>query len=397
VNAVTAKRASDGNAYGRGAQYHDAEITEVGPGTPCGELMRRYWHPVAEAARVTSTPQKVRILGEGLVVFRDGTGRAGLLHARCAHRGTTLYYGRVEDRGIRCCYHGWLFDVEGRCLEQPCEPDLGAPHRDRIRQPWYPVEERYGLVWTYMGPPEKTPVLTRWDVLENLGPDETYCVDGHSTGGGGDDTVEVVPTNWLNDWENIMDPFHVPILHTTFSGVQFVPEMAVMPDVVWDHALHGLKYTAYRKLDDGRELDRVTMALLPYVRIVPDATLTPGPSCRIGWVVPIDDTSYRLFHVRRVAKGYQAPPPNYFGGRRWSDLTEAEHQRTPGDWEAQVGQGAISLHSEEHLASSDKGVVLLRRLLRQQIRVVREGGDPLGVTFDPAAAEIKLTAGNFFR
>ncbi len=399
MNQMAARRSPDGNAYGRGPQHHDAEITEVGPGTPCGEFMRRYWHPVSLSETLTDMPQELRILGEDLVIFRDRTGRVGLLHARCAHRGTTLYYGKVEDRGIRCCYHGWLFDVEGKCLEQPCEPDLGAAHRDKVRQPWYPVEERYGLVWAYMGPPERKPVLTRWDVLENLGPDEKYVVDDDATSAGGDHTTQIVPTSWLHDWENVMDPFHVPILHTRFSGVQFIPEVGVMPDVEWDHELHGLKYTAYRKLDDGREMDRVTIALLPYARIVPDAVtgLTPGPSRRIGWVVPVDDTHHRLFHIRRAPKDYVRPPLLPFNGRTWSELTEEEHRQTPGDWEAQVGQGPISLHSEEHLASSDKGVVMLRRILRQEIRKVAAGQDPMGVSFDPDKATVTVTAGNYFK
>ena len=106
------------------------------------------------------------MLGEDLILFRDKTGRPGLVQARCAHRGTTLYYGKVEERGIRCCYHGWLFDVEGRCLEQPCEPE-GGRFRDRVRQPWYPVQELYGLVFAYMGPPEKKPVLPRYDAWKS--------------------------------------------------------------------------------------------------------------------------------------------------------------------------------------------------------------------------------------
>src|SRR5262245_48616648 len=107
---------ASGSAYGREPQHHDAEITEVAPGTPCGEFMRRYWHPVELSARVVDRPRMLRILGEDLVIFRDRRGRPGLLYPRCAHRGTTLYYGRVEEDGLRCCYHGWLFDTEGRCL-----------------------------------------------------------------------------------------------------------------------------------------------------------------------------------------------------------------------------------------------------------------------------------------
>ena len=137
-----------------------------------GELMRRYWHTVGLAADAGATPRKVRVLGEDLILFRDGAGRPGLLHARCCHRGTTLYYGRVEERGIRCCYHGWLYDIAGNCLDQPCEPEGGAQHRHTVRQPWYPLEERYGLLFAYLGAPEKKPALPRFDALEELGEGE---------------------------------------------------------------------------------------------------------------------------------------------------------------------------------------------------------------------------------
>jgi phenylpropionate dioxygenase-like ring-hydroxylating dioxygenase large terminal subunit len=387
--------AHDGSAYGRGPQHHDAVITEVGPGTPLGELMRRYWHPIALSANVGERPQNARILGEDLILFRDKQGRPGLLYPRCAHRGTTLYYGKVEAEGIRCCYHGWLFSVEGHCLDQPCEPG-GGLHKDNVRQPWYPVQELYGLVWAYMGPPEKKPILPRWDTLENFGPGETIFATGSSFGAGGDETQEIVPCNWLQDWENVMDPFHIPILHTSFSGVQFVPEMGVMPEVAWDYAETGMRYTAYRKLDDGREMDRVTLALFPHVRIVPNVQLKPGPADSIGWVLPVDDTNFRLFHAMRVPEGFELRIP--LGDRKkWSTMTEAEHQRAPGDWEAQTGQGKISFHSEENLALSDKGVVMLRRLMKQQIKLVEEGGDPLGVNFDPAKAVHKVEAGNFYK
>ena len=155
ANAIDA-----GTGYTRKPSTHNAALTEVGRGKPMGELLRRYWHPVALVADASATPKAVRVLGEDLILFRDGQGRAGLVEARCCHRGTTLYYGRVEERGIRCCYHGWLFDTEGRCLEQPCEPE-GGLKRDRVRQPWYPVEELYGLIFAYMGgdaaPDRKSP------------------------------------------------------------------------------------------------------------------------------------------------------------------------------------------------------------------------------------------------
>jgi phenylpropionate dioxygenase-like ring-hydroxylating dioxygenase large terminal subunit len=396
MSTTESRPTASGTAYGRPESTYDRELAEVGPGTPCGEYMRRYWHPVAVANTVVAVPQNVRILGEDLIVFRDKKGRPGLLYPRCAHRGTTLYYGKCEDDGIRCCYHGWLFSVDGRLLDQPCEPGGASHNRDLIRQPWYEVEERYGLIWAYMGPPEKKPLLPRYDTLENLEPGEMYYATGSSFGAGGDDTRQIVPCNWLQDWENIMDPFHVPILHTSFSGVQFVEEMGVMPDVTYDHADHGMKYTAYRELPDGRKMNRVTQALFPHVRIVPDIHLKPGQPKSVGFVLPVDDTHFRLFHIFRAPEGFEAKPRPIIDGRKWSELTEAEHQAIPGDWEAQVGQGPISLHSEENLAGSDRGVGRLRHFLRQQIATVKNGGDPLGVTFTPGDETYHVLAGNYF-
>ena len=171
----------------------NSDLVLVGRRTPMGELLRRYWHPIGLCGDATDTPKRVRALGEDLVLFRDGNHRAGLLHARCCHRGTTLYYGKVEARGIRCCYHGWLFDPEGRCLEQPCEPE-GGLFRDKVRQPWYPLEERYGLIFAYMGPPDKKPILPRYECLELLGGDEFIEADDSSIGGGG---PPIIPCNWL--------------------------------------------------------------------------------------------------------------------------------------------------------------------------------------------------------
>jgi tert-butyl alcohol monooxygenase / tert-amyl alcohol desaturase len=129
----------------------DPELTEVGPGTPCGEYLRRFWQPVAFARELTLAPLRARILGEDLVVFRDRGGRVGVLHLHCAHRGTSLEFGIPLERGIRCCYHGWVYDVDGRCLETPGEP-AGSRLRERIWQGAYPTHEFAGLVFAYLGP-----------------------------------------------------------------------------------------------------------------------------------------------------------------------------------------------------------------------------------------------------
>ena len=388
----------DGNAYGRPLGTHNARLTEVGPGTPCGELMRRYWQPVGVSSLVTDRPKAVRILGEDLILFRDRKGRAGLLHARCAHRGTTLYYGRVEEDGIRCCYHGWLFDVQGHCLDQPCEPGGGA-NRHKVRQPWYPVQERYGLVFAYMGPPDRQPALPRYDVLEDLKPGETLEQDAMSFYTGGPIEVDSsAPFNWLQNYENVVDSYHVYILHSRFTGVQFRPEFDVLPEVNWELLDHGVAAKTVRNLPDGRVFRRTTQVLLPNIRIVPSIELTPGLGREVAWLVPIDDTRHRSFGVAKVTEPGLYPRRSRHAdhnGKMWPEMTDDEHQRYPDDYEAQMGQGPITLHSEEHLATSDVGVVMLRRLLGRQIDAVARGEDPLGHTMDEEQALVRVKAGNY--
>src|SRR6476619_4809001 len=160
-----------GSAYALKPPTYNARLAEVGRGTPMGELLRRYWHPVGLSGDAGALSRPVKILGGELILCRDGQRRPGLVYPRCGQRGTTLYYGKVEERGIRCCYHGWLFDTQGRCLEQPCEPE-GGLKRDRVRQPWYPVQERYGFFFDDTATTEKKPVLPRYDCLEMLEPGE---------------------------------------------------------------------------------------------------------------------------------------------------------------------------------------------------------------------------------
>ena len=382
-----------GTAYGRPQPTSKLELAQVGPGTPMGELLRRYWHPVGLVSDATSVPRKVRVLGEDLILFRDGTGRPGLVYPHCAHRGTSLYYGKVEERGIRCCYHGWLFDVQGHCVEQPCEPGGGA-HRGKVRQPWYPVQEQYGLVWAYMGPPDKKPVLPRYEALETLEEGEFLEADDHSIGGGG---PQIIPCNWLQHYENLVDPFHVVVLHSSFSGTQFVPAMAIMPDVTWDTTPISVRVQSVRKLEDGTTFRRISEAGLPTLRVIPSPRVGRyGMVESLGWVLPIDDHSFRIYVVGRVKeKGDLQRMRSRLGGKLWEELTEEEHQQYPGDHEAMVSQGSIAKHSEEHLATSDRGIVMLRRVLQKQLDVVAAGGDPAGVFFDENAAPVRFTAGNF--
>lgn len=380
------------SAYSRAEGSLRSELTRVGRGTPMGELLRRYWHPVALSSDATSTPKQVRALGEDLVLFRDLSGRCGLMYPRCAHRGASLFYGRVEERGIRCCYHGWLFEPQGQCLEQPCEPRNGAATARAVRQPAYPVQERYGLVFAYLGPPEKMPVLPRYNLLESLKPGELLESDDSSIGSGG---PAIVPCNWLQHFENVMDPMHVPILHGSFSGAQFTERMKLLPEVRFESTPRGVKSIQRRELPDGRTHIRVTEAVLPTLRVVanPQAQ-TDGPCSLIGWVLPIDDTHFRIYSAGRVTEpGALKAIRARFNGQPWSALTEEEHQRYPGDYEAQVSQGPITLHSEEHLVRSDAGVALLRRVLERQLDALARGEHPIGVQFSAADELVELEAG----
>jgi phenylpropionate dioxygenase-like ring-hydroxylating dioxygenase large terminal subunit len=362
--------------------------------------MRRYWQPFALCEEATNRPRIVRLLGEDLILFRDQSGRAGLLYPRCMHRGTSLYYGKVNEHGIRCCYHGWLFDVQGNCLEQPCEPERGL-RRDVVRQPWYPVQERYGLIFGYMGPPDKTPVLPRIESLETLGSGE-FVQAFRDSGNLFDSEVEFaggVPYNWLQAFENLVDPYHVYILHSTFTEVQFHDAFKRMPKVEFERVGTGVIYHARRDLEDGRSVDRISHAFLPNMSVIPSIDLAPGKAKGAQWWVPFDDTHYMMFHVavvkERVTRRKKIPlTPD---GKTWDLMSEAERQDYPSDLEAQLGQGAISLHSEEHLAKSDIGIVMLRRLLTEQIKIVQQGGDPLGCARTEADAWIPTVSGNYFK
>ena len=193
----------------------DEELQPAGKGTPCGEYLRRFWQPVALASDLTDVPFAVRIMGEDLVLFRDGSGRVGLLHRYCSHRNTSLEYGKIQDRGLRCCYHGWHYDIDGRILDTPGEPE-GSRLKDRVWHGAYPTHEYKGLVFAYMGPPEKKPAFPIYDLF--IRPGCTLISSKIHN-----------PCNWLQVRENETDPVHISFLHTRLFGVQFMPVFGEIP------------------------------------------------------------------------------------------------------------------------------------------------------------------------
>jgi hypothetical protein len=255
------------------------------------------------------------------------------------------------------------------------------------------VVEYHGLVFAYLGPAEKQPVFPRYDIFDDLGDDEEIVIIDHFAFGG----PTQAPCNWFQTHENAMDPYHVFILHNAMSGPQFDPKLEIWPRIEWQRHDWGVTATQDRDLPDGTVLHRVTETRMPTIRVIPTPTLSVlGKTNNLSWALPIDDTNTRVYAM--VRKPRDLPPqglPVYDGDRSWFDLSDEEHQYYPGDYETQVGQGPITRHSIERLSSSDRGVSMVRRQFKEQVRIVAEGGDPVGVGFDPSNATVALTAGNY--
>ncbi len=375
----------------------NAELTHVEFGTPMGELLRRYWQPVALSEELTDLPRAIRILGEDLVVFRDGRGKAGVLDKHCAHRGTSLEYARIEPDGIRCCYHGWLYDTEGRCLQQPGEPPESTS-KDRVRQPWYPARESGGLVFAYMGPIALMPEFPAYDILHE---EDTVLTAYRNVSRGA-----VAECNWLQIQENAMDPVHTAILHSSGGG-HFTDLFKALPQLDFAETPTGMTYIRTSTLPNGFTYRRVQEVFLPNARSVADPYL-PGDEARsekarlIGWWVPVDNTRTVGFHIEalRVVDGEPVPsvlaraPEGRSSGTQAARRSYEDTQRDPDDQEAQVSQGPVAVHDLENLASTDRGVVMFRRLLKEAIEAVRRGEDPRGIVRDPRDGIVEVSAGN---
>jgi 5,5'-dehydrodivanillate O-demethylase len=363
--------------------HEDNELlTRIGPGTPAGDLLRCYWHPIAIAAELTdATPTRfVRLLGEDLVLFLDRSGRAGLLADHCSHRGASLLYGRVEERGIACAYHGWLYDPEGNCLETPAEPQDSRFHLT-VRQRAYPVQRFLGMYWAYLGP-LPAPVIPHYDVWART--DGVHRIEVHP----------VINCNWFQAMENSVDPAHLQILHQELTGRGRTPPSTTRgytDDVVrFDFRVfeHGIiKVREYRNgVVDEHPL------LFPTVLRVNN-----GTEIR----VPIDDTHTTIFEpvFYPLDEGATRPDrqePEVAYLPPFKDPPDALHPFTRFRWNAVAAQdaaawetqGEIPDRTQERLATSDRGVVMLRQLVKDNIGAVRRGDDPLGVIRDPDHAII---------
>ncbi len=399
--------------YSNKIPAHDPELTETGPGTPMGEYMRSFWHPVCMSIELTDTPRYLKILGEELVAFRDKSGQVGVLHAHCVHRGASLEYGAIQERGIMCCYHGMVFDVDGACLKAPYpkgEEKEAERFAGSIRQGAYKAFERNGLVFAYMGPPEKEPPFPEWEENFTVAPGD-----------------ELVPysnfqhCNWLQVQDNSADNYHTMALHagknvvdghyqgTTFDEVG-AASMEVPPDMqfVPIHGGRGLACAGARRVNQDRLFIRVQHQALPNLSL--HAYTSEDGSARkhfsrlniIRWTVPVDDENSKMIGWRVIGPGIDTRGvgdksmigyetidflegqvamrrPERFGEYKLEDLPPIpsnhreranykEAQYAPGDYEAIISQRPIAVHALENPTKFDAGLYMFRKMLRDALR-----------------------------
>ena len=355
----------------------DEELTHVEPGSPGGEYMRRFWHPVAMSSQLQDRPVAIRILGEDLVIFRDLSGDVGLVHKNCLHRRMSLEFGKIEEHGIRCAYHGWQFAVDGAILDTPGEP-ANSPIKKSFCLGAYPTKEIKGLIFAYMGPPDTCPEFPYLDSMDIEGHDMVpYSIQS--------------PCNWLQESENSIDPVHSVFLHGRINGPQFpgLENFVTLPVVEYHAIPTGFMYSHARRVGDLiwiRFHDHLTPNFAQnggMFQSYSTPTFFGRPSLS-KWVVPVDNTHSRKFgwrHFNDESEVLRRGERDEVGWESVDFYGQSEHRTdeeklsNPGDWEAWTSQGPINIHKRECLGTSDKGVMMLRRRLRKHIRAVTEGQD----------------------
>ena len=362
-------------------QEENQFLTQVGPGTPGGTLFRRYWVPVATHVDIShENPTKfVRVLGEDLVLFMDKTGRVGLIADKCPHRSASLVYGRVEERGISCAYHGWLMDCDGNIIETP--PERNDAIMKNVKTTAYPVQRFVGLYWAYLGP-QPAPVIPHYDVwVSKLGTRKVFV-------------QPQLDCNWVQPMENSVDPAHLQVLHQEFAGgAGRVPESTTrgFTDDVEMFEFYVNDYGIMKKRTYKNGFSDQHPLIFPNI-------LRQGNSTQIR--VPIDDEHTRVFFVRFFASDgseveedpdlpvefiapYKEPADNL---HPYTHFTV--HHVQPQDHMAWETQGPIADRTKENLSFSDRGVALYRKVLKENIEKAVRGEDPFGLQRDPDHAMI---------
>jgi len=349
------------------SQEENQTLTQVGPGTPMGDLLRRYWHPVAAAGELEERPTRpVRLLGEDLVLFRTGADSYALIERFCAHRGTDLAYGVVEDAALRCPRHGWLYGETGLCLDMPLEDE---PFPEEIRLKSYQAQAKAGMVWAYLGP-QPAPLIPDW---------EPFSWDGGLV----QVVLSILPCNWLQCQENTVDGIDMELFADAMERAAEQGEPPPLPplDFAFDEFEHGFVVRPGERSE----------ASVTKTSLWPNGLFAGGSrSCRFEWRVPIDDeTTLNLaWFFDRAAPGSEIPSP---GVRYWYAPTREEetgeairsHQLNK-KFAIWLNQAPVVDRTKEYLTEGDAGVVMLRNKLFSQIALLQDGGEPKALIRDPA-------------
>ncbi len=378
-------------------------VTQVGQGTPMGNTMRMYWIPALlskEIAEPDGPPTRVRLLGEDLVAFRDSEGRIGLLDELCPHRRASLYFGRNEECGLRCVYHGWKFDVAGACIDMMNEPDEND-FKHKVRLTAYPTCELGGIVWAYLGPPERMPAVPKFAW--------TQAPESHRHV-----TKVIQDCNWLQGLEGGIDTSHAPIMHRLLSETStrggFKPSNPFVrgkaPNLVVDITDYGYQYAGLRPLGEAEMHIRTYHFILPFHQIRPSKAESGIPLDAGHIWVPIDDETTAVYNwayspgpplsaddrlERGLGNGPMHVDPVTFrskANRENNYLLDRLVQKSESytgidginvqDRAIQESMGRIVDRSKEHLGPADKAIIQARKLLRQAVKTVEAGGMPDG-------------------
>jgi len=384
-------------------------LTRVGKGTPMGTAMRRYWHPIATSAELPHPdcdPIRAKLLGETFVVFRDTEGRVGVMDELCLHRGASMAIGRVEDGGIRCIYHGWKFDVEGKLLDTPNHADGRV--KERLRAKTFPVREQSGLIWTYIGPKDKQPPF-RQHAFDNVPAANRIIVK------------LVVKANYLQMWEGGTDSSHVGILHSNVTRPGWLsnssekggPEINDMVSAAWDdmspqleieNTSFGFHYVGMRKGAEGKRNVRLVPLFMPTGRIIefPDfySTVLDTPlddTTTASYLVDASDVRALDMQERLKRSGlteerfykdfqFEGSWDNHFHQDREAMHSRASwsgfHGITQEDAVISTSMGPVYDRSTEHLVAADAAIVRLRQRLLESVRRSEAGEDPIGLNLE---------------
>ena len=373
-------------------------LTRTSPGTPMGELIRRYWIPALLSAEIPAAdcpPVRVRLLGEHLVAFRDSQGRIGLIDEFCSHRGTSLFYGRNEECGLRCIYHGWKYDVEGNVLETPAEPGE-SQLKHKIRHKAYPCHEAAGVIFAYLGPKDKIPLFPKFPWLTV--PSENVII-----------TKFFLECNYLQALEGDCDTSHTVFLHRgNRGGGVGAPREDPAPVFEVEDTWCGLRAAAIRRVGSDQQNVRVSTFAMPVIGSVPIGKTINGilDGFLAVYQVPANDHTTWRYNFRFKRSEPMTEEEHYsdksqvdsdfklFANRQNQYLLDRKKQKTfnysgidgfaTQDACVTESMGAICDRTQEHLGASDTYVIALRRFFLKAVRDFTQGIEPPGLVFDPA-------------